>query len=139
MVLGCQQQTNSANALKRKGGVIGDNNFVDNLGKVKWIADPFTYAEIASLFMKNGLPQIIQNRLFEGSKKQLKVLNIFTEFFEGGGWLKHNNKKINALEKNFVEVNNLKDVLGNPVQMAMSQVVTLYNNLKKRSNPRKIN
>jgi hypothetical protein len=117
--------------LKRKGGIIGDNNFVDNLVKVKWIADPFTYAEIASLSMKNGLPQIIQNRLFEGSKKQLKVLNLYTEFFEGGGWLKHNREKINALEKNYVEVKNLKDVLGNPVQLAMSQVITLYNTLKR--------
>ena len=117
--------------LKRQGGVIGDNNFVDNLRKVKWIADPFTLAEIASLFMKNGLPQIIQNRLFEGSKKQLKVLNLYTEFFEGGGWLKHNREKINALENNYVEVKNLKDVLGNPVQLAMSQVITLYNNLKR--------
>jgi len=77
------------------------------------------------------LPQIIQNRLFEGSKKQLKVLNLYTEFFEGGGWLKHNREKINALEKNYVEVNNLKDVLGNPVQLAMSQVITLYNTLKR--------
>ena len=54
--------------------------------------------------MKNGLPQVIQNRLFEGSKKQLKVLNLLTSYFESGGWLKKNSKKIDELEKNYVEI-----------------------------------
>ena len=35
---------------KRSGGLIGKNSFLDDLGIANWIADPFTYAEIASLF-----------------------------------------------------------------------------------------
>jgi|LSQX01.1.fsa_nt_gb hypothetical protein len=116
---------------KRSGGLIGKNSFLDDLGIANWIADPFTYAEIASLFLPNALPQVIQNRLFEGSKKQLKVLNHFYTFFEEGGWAKHNQKNINNLEKKYIKINNLLDYNGNPMDISLSQVITLYNTLKR--------
>ncbi|HPW96357.1 MAG TPA: hypothetical protein PK557_05250 [Paludibacteraceae bacterium] len=116
---------------KRSGGLIGKNSFLDDLGIANWIADPFTYAEIASLFLPNALPQVIQNRLFEGSKKQLKVLNHFHTFFEEGGWAKHNQKNINNLEKKYIKINNLLDYNGNPMDISLSQVITLYNTLKR--------
>ena len=116
---------------KRSGGLIGKNSFLDDLGIANWIADPFTYAEIASLFLPNALPQVIQNRLFEGSKKQLKVLNHFHTFFEEGGWAKHNQKNINDLEKKYIKINNLLDYNGNPMDISLSQVITLYNTLKR--------
>ncbi len=116
---------------KRSGGLIGKNSFLDDLGIANWIADPFTYAEIASLFLPNALPQVIQNRLFEGSKKQLKVLNHFHTFFEEGGWAKHNQKNINDLEKKYIKIKNLLDYNGNPMDISLSQVITLYNTLKR--------
>lgn len=115
--------------IKRNGGLIGDNMLIDNLNIAKWIADPFTLAEVSSLYMKNALPQVIQNRLFAGSKKQLEVLNLVSEYFEKGGWLKKNTKKIEALEKNYVGIKNLLDANGNPTNMSQSQVITLYRTL----------
>lgn len=85
--------------------------------------DPYTVAEIVSLFDNESWGMILFNKIIQGQDRALEVARAFDSMFTEE-WLKKNNKNLVQLEKTKVNVVNLGGI-----QVPMSQVISLRNQL----------
>jgi hypothetical protein len=85
--------------------------------------DPYTIAEIVSLFDNDSWGMVLFNKIIQGQDRAFEVARAFDGIFSEE-WQKKNNKNLVQLEKTTVKVENLGGI-----QVPMSQVITLRNTL----------